>query len=88
MAAEAHSVLFYTRAGCHLCQEAREMLHRLGHRYPMTVSEVDITSDASLFRRYQDTVPVVVVDGSLTLGGRIDEGEFREWLKRPREVLY
>lgn len=64
------------------------MLHRLGHRYPMTVSEVDITSDEALFRRYRDTVPVVVVDGSLTLGGRIDEAELRAGLKQPREVVY
>lgn len=70
-----------------MCEEAREMLRRLGHRYPMTVSEVDITSDAALLQRYRDTIPVVVVDGSLTLGGRIDEAELRVGLLRPREVV-
>lgn len=83
MTATTHSVLFYTKEGCPLCQEARRMLDRLGRRYPMRVTEVDITSDEALFRRYRDTIPVIEVDGRLTLGGRIDEGELREWLEEP-----
>ncbi len=57
------------------------MLGRLGRRYPMRVTEVDITSDEALLRRYRDTIPVIEVDGWLTLGGRIDEAELRRWLE-------
>lgn len=81
MADKPHSLLFYTKAGCHLCEEARQMLARLGHRYLMTVTEVDITSDEALFQRYRDTIPVVVVDGRLTLGGHIDGAELSGWLE-------
>ncbi len=83
MTATIHSVLFYTKQGCPLCQEARRMLSRLGSRYPMRVTEVDIASDEALCRRYRDTIPVIEVDGRLTLGGCIDEGELREWLEGP-----
>lgn len=81
MTVTTHSVLFYTKQGCPLCQEARRMLGSLGRRYPMRVTEVDITSDEALFRRYRDAIPVVEVDGRLTLGGRIDEAELRQWLE-------
>jgi hypothetical protein len=47
----------------------------------MRVTEVDITSDEALLRRYRDTIPVIEVDGWLTLGGRIDEAELRRWLE-------
>ncbi|MEE9201966.1 MAG: glutaredoxin family protein [Dehalococcoidia bacterium] len=81
MMTTTHSVLLYTKEGCPLCEEARRMLSRLGRRYPMRVTEVDIASDEALLRRYRDTIPVIEVDGVLTLGGRIDEAELREWLE-------
>ncbi|MDP6347510.1 MAG: glutaredoxin family protein [Dehalococcoidia bacterium] len=80
MAAEAHSVLFYTKAGCHLCHDARWMLQGLGSRYPLIVTEVDIASDEALRQRYGEAIPVIVVDGRFTLAGRIDEADLDEWL--------
>lgn len=81
MTATTHSILLYTKEGCSLCEEARRMLSRLGRRYSMRVTEVDIASDEALLQRYRDTIPVIEVDGRLTLGGRIDESELRQWLE-------
>jgi len=81
MAAEAHSVQFYTKAECHLCDDARCMLLSLGSRYPLSVAEVDITSDEALLWSYGEAIPVIVVDGQFTLAGRIAEVDLEEWLE-------
>ena len=62
-------VVLYTRQGCHLCDEA----HRLLRRYGLTVSLIDIDSDPELNSRYNECVPVVVVDGKERFRGRVNE---------------
>jgi glutaredoxin len=56
---------FYTRAGCHLCEEARATLQQLleeraasGHTAP-PVREVDVDADSGARRRFFDTIPVL-----------------------------
>jgi hypothetical protein len=39
------------------------MLLSLGSRYPLSVAEVDITSDEALLWSYGEAIPVIVVDG-------------------------
>ena len=53
------SVIVYTRLGCHLCESAAEILksHGLAPRL------VDIDQDPELVERYDECVPVVVIDG-------------------------
>ncbi|MBM2832449.1 MAG: glutaredoxin [Dehalococcoidia bacterium] len=75
------SVVFYTKNGCPLCDEAREMLHRLQREAPFTMREVDIMTDGALCERYRTIIPVVVIDGKVTLGARIDEDELYSCLK-------
>jgi glutaredoxin len=75
------SVVFYTKKGCPLCDEAREMLHRLQRETPFTVREVDIMTDGALYERYRTIIPVVVIDGKVTMGARIEEDELHSCLK-------
>jgi glutaredoxin len=58
----------YTRVGCHLCDDARAVLLRFG----VTVSEIDIDDDPALRSRYNECVPVVVIDGKERFRGRVD----------------
>jgi len=58
-------LVLYSRAGCHLCDEARELLQALlderarqGLITP-TLDEIDIESDPELERRFFTTIPVV-----------------------------
>ena len=62
-------VELYTRAGCHLCDQAAEVLNRYGLSY----QSVDIDADVELRARYNECVPVVVIDGKERFRGRIDE---------------
>jgi len=48
---------FYTKPGCHLCDEAREVIALAGGG--VVVTEVDINSDAELMQRYGLRIPVL-----------------------------
>jgi glutaredoxin len=62
-------VVLYTRQGCHLCDVAAELLAR--HR--LKVQKVDIDQQPELRERYNECVPVVVIDGRERFRGRVDE---------------
>ena len=66
--AKTTEVILYTREGCHLCDEARQVLvqHRL---HPQTV---DIDADPALVERFDRCVPVVEIDGRERFRGRVD----------------
>ncbi len=63
MGAHAHAVILYSRRGCHLCDEAREVIVAVRRRHPFAFEEVDIEREDALIREYGFRVPVVVVDG-------------------------
>jgi glutaredoxin len=59
-------VTLYARAGCHLCDEAREALQAMAPvPAPFELHEVDIESDERLLRTYLERIPVVEVDGEI-----------------------
>jgi glutaredoxin len=63
----AQQVTLYTRPGCHLCEDAADLLDRLGERFPLRVTEVNILNDVDLFERYKHSIPVVAIAGGPTL---------------------
>ena len=65
----AHSIILYTRAGCHLCDDAAAVLARYG----LAPQRVDIDADPALRERYNYCVPVVVIDGKERFRGRVNE---------------
>jgi glutaredoxin len=79
---KTHRIQFFTKAECPLCDEARELLHRLENDFSMAVQEIDITSDPALFERYRTIIPVIVIDGRFTLGARMEEDDVRNCLTR------
>ena len=58
-------LILYSRPDCHLCDEARDLLHALlderrhGDLWIPTLTEIDIESDPELERRFFATIPVV-----------------------------
>ena len=67
----------YTRPGCHLCDDAADLLERYG----LEVERVDIDQDAALRARYDTCVPVVVIDGQERFRGRVNEVLLRRLLR-------
>ncbi|MBI4216090.1 MAG: glutaredoxin family protein [Chloroflexi bacterium] len=68
-----HRVVLYSRPGCHLCHQVRDILERLQTEFLLTLQEVDIAGDQALLARYGEAIPVVVVDGRVTLTAPISE---------------
>ena len=66
-------VTLYGRAGCHLCDEARAVLLRIGEPF----DEIDIDSDDELFKRYLERIPVIALDGEELYDFFVDEQDLR-----------
>ncbi|MBC7815342.1 MAG: glutaredoxin family protein [Planctomycetaceae bacterium] len=66
------SLEVYSRDGCHLCEEAIELLQSYSAFLP-PVQEVDIDTDPALRSRFDTEVPVVVIDGKVRFKGRVSE---------------
>lgn len=56
-------VVLYTREGCHLCDDAREVVASVSEAAGTSWREVDVDGDPALVAKYGDYVPVVEVDG-------------------------
>ena len=69
-------VVLYTRAGCHLCDEARKQLDQLRSQTAFELEVVDIDQDPELQRRYNDEVPVIFIHGRKAFKFRIDPQAF------------
>jgi glutaredoxin len=70
-------VRLYSKPGCHLCDDAREIVAavcaELGERY----DEVDITDSAELMRRFGEEIPVTFVDDRQHDFWRVDADRLR-----------
>jgi glutaredoxin len=75
-------VVLYTRAGCHLCEVAKEVIERVRARVPFALSVIDVDTDPSLQEQFGLEVPVVFVGGRKHAKYRLDERAFEERLRR------
>jgi hypothetical protein len=74
-------VRLYGKPGCHLCEQAEEMIEDLSSEYPLSLQSLDITTDPALFERYRYEIPVITLADGRSLGGRIDRAELREFFR-------
>lgn len=56
-------VLLYSKPGCHLCDEAREVIEAVCVETGAGYDEVDISADPELMAEYGEQIPVTFVDG-------------------------
>ena len=56
-------VVLYSRPGCGLCDEAREVLLAERERTPFALEEVNVETDDALELEYGIRIPVVLIDG-------------------------
>ena len=70
-------VELFTRAGCHLCDDAKAVLERVRAEVPFELALVDVDGDPVLADRYGLEVPVVVVEGRKHAKYTVDEAAFR-----------
>lgn len=70
-------VQLYGKPGCHLCDDAREVIARVCAEVGTTYVETDITGDPELTRKYGEQIPVTFVDGEQHDFWRVDENRLR-----------
>jgi hypothetical protein len=67
-------VTLITRAGCHLCDEARSVVVAVCLPRGIPIDELDVDADPQLRAEYGDLVPVVLVNGREHAHFRVEPG--------------
>ena len=80
----ARRVVLYGKPGCHLCEEALDVLWRVQKDDPFELAIVDIRSDDALYDRMIESIPVVEVAGEAFSEFYVDETLLRHRLKELR----
>jgi glutaredoxin len=75
-------VTFYTKPGCHLCEEAKREILKAGGRDQYTFEEVNILSDPDLQRRYGTEIPVVLINDTHAFKYHLTADDFRRALRK------
>lgn len=70
----------YSKPECHLCDDAKEIVSRVGALYPLEVETVDIEKDPEAYELYRDEIPVGFLEGRKLFKYRIDETTLRRAL--------
>lgn len=69
-------MVLYSRPGCHLCDEAREVIVAVRERVAFDLEEIDIDGSDELTREYGIRIPVVAVNGVEMWDYRVNRAEF------------
>ena len=73
---------FYTRPGCHLCDDARLMLKLVQEDVSFEINEVNIEEDDELHEKYMLMIPVIALQGKIVQYGQVDYVTLLEALEK------
>ncbi|MDX6304122.1 MAG: hypothetical protein QOI77_1091 [Blastocatellia bacterium] len=74
------TVTLYTRPGCHLCDEMKDVISSSGCGGLYALEELDIERDPELFARYQFEIPVLFINGVEAFRHRVSADEFTAYV--------
>jgi thiol-disulfide isomerase/thioredoxin len=74
------ALTLYSRPGCHLCDEMKDVVRRVAQSVPLQLEEIDISTSRELEDRYGLEIPVLLVEGKKAAKYRIGEEELRRVL--------
>lgn len=85
----AVSLTLIGKPGCHLCDDAREVIDAVIHDLPgdagpVVVSERNILEEPALYEQYVEEIPVVLVGGRVHTYWRVDPARLRTALLEAR----
>jgi predicted thioredoxin/glutaredoxin len=83
------SLTLIGKPGCHLCDDARDVIGSVIEALPadaphVDVSERNILADPALYEKYVEEIPVVLVDGRVHTYWRVDPARLRSALLEAR----
>ena len=70
-------VTLYAKPGCHLCDDARQVIEQVCAETGTSYDEVDITTSPDLMEAYGEQIPVTFVDGRQHDFWRVDAVRLR-----------
>ena len=73
-------VTFYTKAGCHLCDVAREVLDEVATHVEYELTEIDIRTNPAVFETYRYRIPVILINEQVVAEGRVEYEEVAQAL--------
>ena len=76
-------VTLYSRPGCHLCEQAEQVVATVCDELGESYAVVMVDDDPELLRRFTDEVPVTFVDGRQHDYWRVDPVRLRAALVGP-----
>ena len=76
--ASTKEVILYTREGCHLCEDADQLLRKYG----LSPKLIDIDEDEHLKQEFDCCIPVVKIDGKIRFRGRVNEVLLKRLISR------
>jgi glutaredoxin len=77
----AHTITLLSRPGCHLCDEAREVIARVAGELGVPWQERDVTRSEEDLMAYADMIPVTLIDGVQHDFWRVREDRLRAALR-------
>jgi Glutaredoxin-like domain (DUF836) len=83
----ALEITIYTKAGCHLCEEAMAAIVPLLQGFSAAVREIDIAGDPTLLQRFGCEIPVIYIGRKKAAKYRVNLAQFRRQLEDARDVL-
>ena len=79
------TVTVYSRQGCHLCDDAENVLESLREELNFEIDVIDIDIDPELIKLYSDQVPVIHIDGIHHDFYKVDPLRFKSSLEKHRQ---
>lgn len=79
------TITLYTRAGCHLCAEAKREILPLLTKYCATLRELNIDDDRTLLDRYSNDVPVILLGTQKIAEHHVDAATLRRALEQAKQ---
>ena len=77
-------VTIYSRAGCHLCEDALNILQGLQSELKFEIEVIDIAGNIDLEKLYGEQIPVIHINGEHHDFWRVDPERFRSSLEKHR----
>ena len=77
-------VTIYSRAGCHLCEDALNILQGLQGELKFEIEVIDIAGNTDLEKLYGEQIPVIHINGEHHDYWRVDPVRFRSSLEKHR----
>jgi len=81
---EVRRLTLYSKPGCHLCDDMKQVIEAVAVRVPLTLEVIDISTDGDLAARYGLEIPVLLIDGKKAAKYRVTADELERACKKGR----